>query len=519
MVHLVSLLPSIILLGANAVAVRDGAEVTKQQRLDKFAQIFEQVQQNMHIPGMSIVLITPKSSGSVASNDLPYDVFFKSYGVRNASSKEPIDENTIHIIGSTTKLFTAHVVAMLEEQGLVDWNTPVKNYADVSFSNPEAQAKANFIDLLSHSTGVGDAVDLYPKKGDPLNLIKESESLPPIGEFRNSYHYSNDMFSLAGSIASNVLNVTSNDPFEGWRRIVQEKIFGQLGMESATVDFESYMNTPFPADTPHSWQLSNTGKDKYRVFARNVNEFFYHTISPAGVIALNIKDYSKWLMYLLDVAQNGKSSMANIVSKKNHDLIFAPHNDFLTDADPDGGSYGLGVGIREYKGHKVAFHNGAVLGQTTQMCVFLDAGYAFASFSNSEYTHDGLAACEDIFDQFILNQDLAEAGTKTLAAMNLMVSTLNDGVEDNIRLIQQHSLTPILPPSQPKRSYVGTFRHSEFNHTLYTTTLVSETPFRLKLLPTDSYETCNSVLLCETVQHWTGDQFVMLNGDLAVPSH
>ena len=460
MVHLVSFLPLIVLSGVNAVAVRDGAEVTKQQRIDNFFEAFQPIQKKLRIPGMSMVLVTPKDSTSVANNGLPYDLFFKSYGVRNVTSQEPIDENGLHSIGSTTKLFTAHVIAMLEEQGLVDWNTPVKNYADVSFFNKTTQDNANLIDLLSHSTGVDDLYDLFAKKGNPLDFIKEAESHPPAAEFRKSYHYSNLMFDLAGAIASNVVALNGSNPFLGWRTLVQEKIFDQLGMKSATVDFDTYMNTSVHYDAFHRWAPSVAGEDKYQVLQQEMIENVFKNHPAAGAIAVTLKDYSNWLMYLLEMSQKGKSSIANIVSKKNHDKIFAPHNKFVKELPPDVGTYGLGVILDDYKGHNIYHHGGSVDTQQTAMCLLPDDGYAMAVFSNTESSPPEKGLCEDIVEQFLNMQDLALAGNNSLAFAEIFDKLFQTTFENNTKLIQKHSSTPVYPLKFPKAAYVGSFNFS-----------------------------------------------------------
>ena len=61
-----------------------------------------------NIPGLAIVVV---KDGKV--------VVMKGYGVRNLETKEPVDENTLFMIASNSKLFTA--------TSLLNWNM-IKNF-------------------------------------------------------------------------------------------------------------------------------------------------------------------------------------------------------------------------------------------------------------------------------------------------------------------------------------------------------------------------------------------------------
>ena len=504
---------------ANAIALNGSEEITKQKRIDTFLQMLEQTQKKLPIPGLNMAIITPKSSNSTASNDLPYDVFFKSVGVRNASSKEALDKNTVHMIGSTTKLFTAHVLGWLEDRGFVGWNTPVKYYTNVTFFNKTTQDNATLVDLLSHSTGVSDCEELYAKKGNPIDLMKQVESLPPIGEFRNSFSYSNTMFALAGSIATQFHEFKSSDPFQGWHSILQKQIFAPLWMASATSEFDFFMNSTSPVSAFHTWVPSDASEYKYHTELKNINELFYRNTAPAGVISLNIEDYSKWMMYILEMFQKGQSSMANILSKKAHNFIFSAHNNYtqIKEFPELSWSNGLGIRLSEYKGQRIGWHDGLVTGQSTKMCFLPDLGYGLVLFSNSEYCVEGLYACQDMIDLFLFNQDLSQVGNHTITDMKRVLGTLEAKSRDNQKAIQQNSLKPVLPPTLPKTAYVGTFNYSAAKQSLFTTTLVSETPFRLRFAPTDSYESISYSGMSMTLQHFSGDRFVEVIGEDLVP--
>ena len=60
------------------------------------------------IPGLSLVIV---KDGKV--------VLMKGYGVRNLTTKALVDEHTLFMIASNTKLFTGTALALLDEQGKI----------------------------------------------------------------------------------------------------------------------------------------------------------------------------------------------------------------------------------------------------------------------------------------------------------------------------------------------------------------------------------------------------------------
>ena len=55
-------------------------------------------------------------------------VFVQGLGVRQLGHVECVDTRTIFSIGSTTKAFTSTAMALLVDQGKVDWDAPVIRY-------------------------------------------------------------------------------------------------------------------------------------------------------------------------------------------------------------------------------------------------------------------------------------------------------------------------------------------------------------------------------------------------------
>jgi len=70
-----------------------------------------------NIPGLAIVIV---KDGKV--------VVMKGYGVRNLDTKEPVDENTLFMIASNSKLFTATSLTQLEYDKKLSLDDKITKY-------------------------------------------------------------------------------------------------------------------------------------------------------------------------------------------------------------------------------------------------------------------------------------------------------------------------------------------------------------------------------------------------------
>ena len=55
-------------------------------------------------------------------------VLCEGYGVRDVEQKLPATRETLYQIGSCSKAFTSALVAIMVDQGKLDWDTPIREY-------------------------------------------------------------------------------------------------------------------------------------------------------------------------------------------------------------------------------------------------------------------------------------------------------------------------------------------------------------------------------------------------------
>lgn len=170
---------------------------------------FEKSVEDWGIPGMSVGII---KDGKV--------VLSKGYGVRELGKKDAIDGNTLFAIASNTKAFISASMVMLQEDGKLNLDDPVRKYLPYfTLYDEYASEHATVRDLLCHRLGLGtfsgDVV--WFKSNYPAEeVVRRVRYLPQAYEFRAGYGYSNVMFITAGEVIRSAYG-------KPWSAFVKEK--------------------------------------------------------------------------------------------------------------------------------------------------------------------------------------------------------------------------------------------------------------------------------------------------------
>ena len=81
-------------------------------------------------------------------------VLLKAYGQRDVEANLPVTTDTQFLICSITKSFTATAVALLHNEGRLDWTKPVRDYIpEFRLHDAVATERVTVRDLLCHHSG------------------------------------------------------------------------------------------------------------------------------------------------------------------------------------------------------------------------------------------------------------------------------------------------------------------------------------------------------------------------------
>src|SRR5437879_301923 len=85
--------------------------------LQGLPEVIEAIRNEWNIPGLATAVV---KDGQV--------ILSQGFGKRSIVDNLDVTSQTLFAIGSSSKAFTAMAVAMLVDEGLVNWDTPIKHY-------------------------------------------------------------------------------------------------------------------------------------------------------------------------------------------------------------------------------------------------------------------------------------------------------------------------------------------------------------------------------------------------------
>ena len=272
--------------------------------------------------------------------------FLSGYGETVAGSGDKVTAQTVFRWASVSKGVAATMVAKLAEQGRLNLNMPVVNYAPGLKLPASAEYRATVGDLLSHRLGLyRNAYDNKLEEGHPTPVLRRSlAQLNLICPPGTCWSYQNVAYDGSADIVAGLTGAP-------YRQAVQDALFRPLGMASATMSREGLVAAKSWA-RPH-----NAGRRPLDVTDA------YYRVPAAGGINSNIKDLALWM-----IAQMGGSP--DVLSPRLLATIHAPlvktpgenrrMRKFLERVrEPH---YGYGWRSYSYSGHRIVGHHGGVNG-------------------------------------------------------------------------------------------------------------------------------------------------------------
>src|SRR5688572_13794072 len=219
-------------------------------------------------------------------------IYTGGFGYRDYEKKLPVTENTLFAIGSCTKAFTSSMLGMLEKEGKLTLDKPVRDYLpELVFKNDYTNKHATLRDMMSHRTGLPrHDYSWYGSTASRNELLERVRYQEPSFELREKYQYNNFMFMAQGIVIEKITG-------KSWEENMRERIFKPLGMNNTNV---SVIDMEKAAD--RSLAYSSAGNKIKAIPYRNID-----AIGPAGSINSSAKDMANWLItWINDGKFNGK---------------------------------------------------------------------------------------------------------------------------------------------------------------------------------------------------------------------
>jgi CubicO group peptidase (beta-lactamase class C family) len=325
--------------------------------------------QTFDVPGVAVAVV---QNGEVA--------LAKGYGVRRMGEPARVNEHTLFGIGSNTKAFTTAALAMLVDEGKLNWDDAVISHLEwFQMYDPYVTHEITIGDLLTHRGGMGlgegDLLFFPPSTYPRDEILHRLRFMKPASSFRSHYAYDNLLYLAAGQIIPTVTG-------QQWEDFVRQRIFRPLGMTDSNTSVAGYG----PGDNfaaPHSEVEGKlTPIDPARI----------DNTAPAGAINSSASDMAKWVSVQLNGGAIPGPEQKRLFSERQGKEMWSPQT-ILPNSDPppalaamrtDFAAYGMGWVLREYRGHKLVGHTGGLPGYVSQVTLIPDLKLGVVVLTNQE---------------------------------------------------------------------------------------------------------------------------------------
>src|SRR4029078_5562521 len=273
-------------------------------------------------------------------------VFEKAFGLADMEFNVPNTPQTIFESGSVAKQFTAASLVLLQQDGKLSIDDPVRKYIP---ELPDYGSPLTIRHLLNHTSGIRDwgTVMSLTGAGRGERVVSQDLALDVITHQRaldftpgSEYSYSNSGYNLAAIIVERV----SKQKFPAF---VEERLFKPLGMKNSSWRDDYQRVVPGRAQA-----YARQGSGPWRL-----NMPFMNVYGNGGMLT-TVGDWMKWNA-MLD-SQSLGASLVNALETRG----------VLHDGRKI--AYALGLVVDTYKGLKDVSHGGATAGYQTFLARYPD---------------------------------------------------------------------------------------------------------------------------------------------------
>jgi CubicO group peptidase (beta-lactamase class C family) len=280
----------------------------------------------------------------------------KVFGLRDVEAGLPVTADTQFVLCSVTKSFTALGLAMLVDEGRLDWAKPVRDYLpEFRLHDAVATERVTVIDLLCHHTGLPRHDWLWmPADISRAEMLAALRHLEPSKDIRAAFQYCNLGYVVAGMIAERISGLS-------WEQFTRERIMRPLGMAHIGFDVEELERAP---DSARPYVLHD--HESPGEFTRRRARLWPIADTPAGGINVSASDMGRYMrVFLADGKVDGAPLVSTARLKALYEpRVFAGKSEFAEISDSH---YGLGLATYHYRGERVISHSGGWIGWGTLM--------------------------------------------------------------------------------------------------------------------------------------------------------
>jgi CubicO group peptidase (beta-lactamase class C family) len=371
------------LLAAASLAPAPASARSKPPALAGLDAYVARAQKEFGVPGMAVAVV---KDGQL--------VLAKGYGVRRAGEAAPVDADTLFAIASNTKAFTCAALSILVEEGKLAWDDPVtKHLPEFQMYDPWVTREVTVRDLVTHRAGLGlgggDLMWWPPTTFTRREIVRGIRFVKPASSLRSRYAYNNVTFVAAGEVVAAVAGTS-------WDAFVRQRLLLPLGMSRSATSMAVRADN---VAAPHLELKGVVGP---------IAPMDFGNAGAAAGISSSASDLARWLTMLLECGRE-EAGRTCVLKPESIRRMWSSQTVLGTPDPPPGleplkanfAAYGLGFGLRDYRGRKVVSHTGGLPGYVSQVALVPEERLGLAVLTNQEETGAFEAVKYRIFDEYL----------------------------------------------------------------------------------------------------------------------
>ncbi len=427
--------PLIILL---LIITSAGFAQKQKNTVSSFAGLdtaFARVLKNFKVAGFAVAVV-----------DRDKIIYSKGFGYSNYETKTPVTPNTLFAIGSCTKAFTAGLLGILNKDGKVDFDKPVREYLpDVKFYSTELNNTITLRDMMSHRTGLPrhDISWYFFTSHNRDSLVQRIQYMEPSAMLRQRWQYNNFMFMLQGAVAEKLTG-------KSWEDNIRQQFFQPLGMTRSAVSLADWLKTD---DIAAGYTVT---KDS------SIDKLDYYDIagmSPAGSINSSVNDMAKWVTLWINGGKYmGKEILPPGYTAEAISSQMVVSGALPTRETPDVyfANYGFGWFLSSYRGHYRVEHGGNIDGFSASTSFFPADSIGIVVLTNQDGSTVPSVVRNIVADK-LLGLKYVDWDTKTKTQADKDKQAGKEAAKTKVKDTATH-----YPATHPLAGYTGTFENKGY---------------------------------------------------------
>jgi serine beta-lactamase-like protein LACTB len=290
------------------------------------------------LPGLALALVDDQTV-----------VWSRGFGWQDEGHMMHASADTLWRVGSVSKPFTALLVMLFVEMGILDLDTPIQTYLPDFRPTNKTGKQITLRQMLSHRSGlvrespVGNYFDeTGPKLADTVKSLNKTEL---VYEPEAKTSYSNAALATVGY----VLEQTQKERFED---LIERKLLRAIGMNDSSFDPSPELRKRIAHSIMWTYQGREFPAPKFDL-----------GMAPAGSLYSSANDMARFMKFLFS---GGKGPGGQVMKKETLEQMWK------IQFDKEKSGFGIGFHISEFEGKRRIGHGGAVYGFATSLYALPD---------------------------------------------------------------------------------------------------------------------------------------------------